>query len=113
MELSKFKPSGVIVYSDENIPPILHLSIPEDLIDFTVISITDLDDLSERIPHHIVNKCGKWLDVEFKHLSKFPGYHRYRISGFIGDETVFLYFSYRIQSDNPDKPYIYMKRGVN
>lgn len=113
IELSRYKPSGVLVYNDECIPPILHLSIPEDLIDFSVIGITNLDDVSECIPYYILNKSGKWIDVEFKHLSKFPGYHRYKISGFVGSETVLLYFSYRVQSDNPDKPYIYMKRGVN
>lgn len=113
LKLQSCKPLDVSVYNDESMPPIIHLLIPDESLNINIIDLVDLDNSSEYIPSCILNKSGKWIDIESKHLSKDPGYHRYRISGQCKSESVYLYFSYRIQSDNPDKPYIYMRRGVS
>lgn len=102
----------VKIFNDECMPPILHLKLSDSDVNLNLISITYLNDLSEDIPIGILNKCGIWVDVESKHLHKDIGFHRYKISGQCGDRYVDLYFKYRIQSDNPTRPYIYMKRGV-
>lgn len=62
----------------------------------------------------IARDCTKpWIKVESSLLNLNPGYHIYKFS-FIDtrvDDNVYLYLTYHIQTDNPNKSsYIYMKR---
>lgn len=54
----------------------------------------------------------KWIDVNPGHLDMTPGTHIYGITlvHTTCTEICRLYFTYIIQDDNPEKPYIYMKR---
>lgn len=54
-----------------------------------------------------------WIDVKSLDLNLAPGYHKYRLS-FIDictNDTTYLYFAYQVQTDAPDKPYLYMERS--
>lgn len=53
-----------------------------------------------------------WLKLKTSSLDLSPGHHIYRL-WFVDSyshDTVSLYFSYILQDDNTDKPYIYMDR---
>lgn len=54
-----------------------------------------------------------WMYINSSELNKSPGQHIYEIklkdSRYL-EGNCYLYFSYIIQDDNPDKPYIYMDR---
>jgi len=93
---------------------ILHIKLPSYIIrDYSLSSIkantnqTDVEDIAQYakfIPYR------KWIDIESSYLDLTIGYHMYQIS-FVSKLTgdiVYLYFAYRIQSNNPDKPYYYM-----
>lgn len=63
------------------------------------------------IPGDVNHDSICWLKIKFDSLSKEPGQHVYKLC-FVNtctSDTVFLYFSYIIQDDNPDKSYVYMK----
>lgn len=57
-------------------------------------------------------KCNSpWIDIKLSALNTKSGQHMYKFS-FIDrctDEIENLYFSYIIYTDNPEKPYIYMR----
>ena len=111
IKLYKCRVSNTQIFNDISMPTILHLEIPEDCVGLCIITFSNLDSLSEYCPPDILNMSGKWIDVESRHLDKAPGFHRYRIQGNKAGEMISLYFNYRVQSDNPEKPYIYMNRG--
>ena len=53
-----------------------------------------------------------WLKVRSSTLNLAPGQHIYKLS-FVDvhtDDVFSLYISYIIQDDNPERPYIYMRR---
>jgi hypothetical protein len=96
------------------------LKIPEDVNRYyTLFDVdADIDKLVEpntksNILENIQKELGKpWLRINSTTLNKKPGQHIYKFS-FINtenDDILFLYFSYILQHDNPDKPYIYMRR---
>lgn len=54
-----------------------------------------------------------WLKINTNMLNTSPGFHMYKFM-FIDtrfNEEQNFFFAYKIQTDNPDKPYIYMNRG--
>ena len=54
-----------------------------------------------------------WVDFLFKDLDLAPGKHIYRISLariYKGSEVKDVFFSYTIQDDSPNKPYMYIDR---
>ena len=59
-----------------------------------------------------VRESPTWMKIAKDYLNLDIGQHAYKMS-FVNTETdilVSLYFSYIIQNDNPDKPYVYMNR---
>lgn len=53
-----------------------------------------------------------WIEIESKWLDTTPGVHEYIL---VWEDPITIdnhlqYFTYSIQNDNPEKPYIYMKR---
>lgn len=77
-----------------------------------------LDEISKVVTEvdfkdKIKRECNKpWYDIITDLLNTDAGQHIYKMS-FINrltDDISCLYFSYIIQDDNPDKPYIYMDR---
>jgi hypothetical protein len=75
-----------------------------------------LEEMSEPPACLCINSCcyhesrRPWYRITSAYLSKLPGLHVYRMS-FVNrytDDVISLFFGYVIQSDSPDKPYIYM-----
>lgn len=54
-----------------------------------------------------------WLRIKSEILDLNGGQHVYKLSfvDSITNDVVPLFFSYIIQDDNPEKPYVYMKEG--
>lgn len=55
-----------------------------------------------------------WVDIKSSALNMNPGHHVYKLH-FVNRYTEVcsnLFFAYTVQQDNPDKPYIYMKRNA-
>lgn len=54
-----------------------------------------------------------WIRIHYSKLDLTTGMHVYKLSfnDPVFDEMLNLYFSYTIQNDSPDKPYIYMNRS--
>lgn len=53
-----------------------------------------------------------WIKIHYSKLDLTTGMHVYKLvfNDPVFDETLNLYFSYTVQDDNPDKPYLYMNR---
>lgn len=92
------------------------LKIPTDISNrCELFQIDEILPTKQEFDHTIFTKreCGKpWIRVITEMLNKSIGQHIYKFS-FIDrntDEIETLYFSYIIHNDNPDKPYIYMRR---
>lgn len=69
-------------------------------------STVGVPDYVEQVP------CKPWVKIDTHGLNTEIGTHIYQlkyISANSTDETI-LYFSYVIQNNNPNKPYIYMQR---
>lgn len=54
-----------------------------------------------------------WIRIHYSKLDLTTGMHVYKLlfNDPVFDEMLNLYFSYTIQNDSPDKPYIYMNRS--
>lgn len=54
-----------------------------------------------------------WIDVKSSDLNLSTGYHKYRLSfiDIVTNDTIYLYFAYQVQNDEPDMPYMYMERS--
>lgn len=82
--------------------------------------IVSLNQISPKEGNNVaseVDKNQKWIRIPKESLDLSEGSHVYEIileqNSFYDkylDSKSSVYFSYRIQNDNPDKPYIYMKR---
>ena len=60
----------------------------------------------------VIKECGHpWLKIEFSLLSDDIGYHMYKFSfiDVVTKSIINLYLTYQIQSDTPERSYIYMK----
>ena len=63
--------------------------------------------------HMVQEACKPWFCIDKEILSMTPGLHIYKMQ-FVTTITPLpfsVYFSYIIQEDDPEKPYIYMNRS--
>lgn len=101
------------------ISKILHVELPTEIVSHGYIldEISCIDD-SSSIEYLNTQSLGKpvlnhpWIDIGIGNINIDSGAHTYRIQ-FLNskdNDIIFLYFSYIVQDDNPDKPYIYMNR---
>ncbi len=68
-------------------------------------------DNSKLFPDTFQRTAQCWIQVNMEYLNLKPGKHTYKLD-FVDrftDTDFSLYFSYIIQDDNPEKPYVYMK----
>lgn len=64
-------------------------------------------------PDTVRKESPTWLKLTTTLINKEIGLHIYKLT-FVDTETdvlTSLWFSYTIQNDNPDKPYVYMERN--
>lgn len=104
---------NTIILNKDQLEDIMHVYIsPEIARDFKMFEIHELTDsglVELDIPEN-VKMMRNWVDINMSALNQKSGQHSYRISLFnkSANTVVSLYFSYIIQDDNPDKPYVYM-----
>ena len=93
---------------------IIHLpfeSNSHELEIFDIVEISGHSTESIDISGHVNRTCGRpWIDIDTCILNLMIGQHIYRCS-FINihnHNIENIYFSYIVQDDNPEKPYVYM-----
>lgn len=94
-----------------NVP--VELSKSHELFQVDEISSDNIEvDFTDKI----MRECNRpWFKVTTSILNTDPGQHIYKMS-FINrftNDISCLYFSYIIQDDDPEKPYIYMNRDID
>lgn len=87
---------------------------PETIRDaymYKAIEIGPKADNSKLFKDTIVRESECWVRANMQYLNNKPGKHTYRLmfANRYDDTDFSLYFSYIIQDDNPEKPYVYMK----
>lgn len=107
------------IFNTSQISNVLHVHLPMDPY--------NLGELQEIVP--VGNKSyGKtltpidlsectqftahpWLDINTSALDLSVGFHLYRLTynNATYNTTVYIFFNYIIQDDNPERPYIYME----
>lgn len=105
----------------------LHIHVPDQFMrEHALLQIDELcysepDSVKGRKDSRLIDtelvqhELGRpWFDIAFDSLRQEVGLHIYRMSfvNTVTEDTVALYFGYKIQDDNPDKPYNYMRGGV-
>lgn len=95
------------------------VEIPHDISrDCTLSGIEDVfdaDDVEIDISHIMRENRNMWIRIDTSALDTSVGMHMYKFT-FINSitlEELFLYLTYRIQTDDIDKPYIYMDRSTD
>ena len=89
----------------------IHLNI--DVRDYKFVSIYSLNPMNFRLFKEEYNMClcRAWIDVPVTSLDLSTGYHLYTVQlvNIHTNDIANLYFSYTIQNDEPEKPYLYLK----
>lgn len=104
------------VINKSTIDHFMWIYIPCDVVvDHQLFAIDSILPNKEPIDFldRVYQECRRpWLRVESALLDLSPGKHIYKISfvNWYTHDVQSLYVSYVIQDDDPDKPYIYMKR---
>ncbi len=99
----------------------LYVRVP-DVIMRNKFVLTDLEEIGEHENYVCPIKYvefigGPWYRITSSALNVHPGQHIYRMHmvNTVTDDVTSVLFSYILQDDHPDKPYIYMdpdKRGA-
>ena len=106
------------VYDIANLDTILWIHIPNDLSlshqitdiaqkvgsKYESIDLTDGVDRTCKYP---------WVSIDCDKLDMNVGQHIYRITliNTVSLNKIYLYFTYIVQNDDPEKPYVYMENG--
>lgn len=95
--------------------PKIFIHLPNWIHDtYRLLSIYDVDS-KEAIADYFYESIHElWVDISRYELNLSIGIHTYAlefINNITGD-SLYLYFQYIIQNDDPDKPYVYIDRTV-
>ncbi len=108
--------SNTKVFNLQSLDSIIWVHLPEDVsIYCELYQIDIIGDTNKEVPisRYIHRECNRpWIKINKEALDTSIGQHIYKLS-FIDTSTEIIYslfFSYIIQDDNPDRPYIYMNR---
>lgn len=110
--------SNTAVINKNGIEFYIWLKLPDDtcnqlslfeVIDFNYASGPKNIDFSTKL---FRENHRPWIRLESSMLNLDVGYHifRFRFVDIDLDDYISFYFSYVVQDDNPDKPYMYMTR---
>lgn len=98
----------------QNFGPELHVKLVQNIYrDFRLYNIYNVDTCDEISKYfHREETMHPWVDIAVDLLDLSIGLHTYKIEfvNSITGDVYYQYFSYTIQDDSPDKPYIYMNR---
>lgn len=95
------------------------LKIPDDVSrDFDLFQIDEITPYTGEVDYigFVFRQCRyPWLGVNPHILNKDIGYHVYKFyfADTYTNDVYLLYLSYQIQSDSPERPYVYMNQHVS
>lgn len=101
------------ISTDSNAGPSVHIRLSSKLVEnFRLLGIFDSSSKSSVGRYDYFDDNPLWIDIPFDCLNLNIGLHDYTIEfvNIITGDTYYQYFCYRIQSDNLEKPYIYIDR---
>lgn len=107
-------PSNSLVLNSDELPYYLLVHLPDGIaLDYRLYQLDEIGVHSKEIPFtgFVHSCCGRpWYKITSAILNKTPGQHIYRMSltNPSTEDIIYLYFSYILQTNNPDKPYYYM-----
>ena len=85
---------------------------PDSCKGLQLFQLDEITKCSRELPvvGNVVRENNCWLKINSNILNKKSGQHLYKLHliDTVSHEISYLFFSYIIQDDNPDKPYIYM-----
>lgn len=90
------------------------LEIPKQLSkSLTLVSMAEIGITETVVPPECITREEKypWIEFPISYANEEPGFHMYELIFSVDDmnEQQVLYFCYSVQTDRPDKPYVYMK----
>ena len=90
------------------------LEIPKALSKYlTLVSAAEIGAKETPVPQESLTREEKypWIEFPVSVINEAPGFHMYELVFSVDDqnEQQVLYFCYSIQTDRPDKSYVYMK----
>lgn len=101
--------SNVPVINLKYIDYYIWFKLPNELLNSDLIQIDEISENKYKIDLNQFEKVNKlWLACKYDVLNLDPGQHIYKFSFKTDNDIISYYFSYIIQTDNPDKPYYYM-----
>ena len=100
------------VIKDILFPKCLLVEIPEELRSNSIFfKISELNGDSKKLEGKISVPNKTWIEIDSNGLNLSIGQHIYELKFLVNElDVVNYYFIYNIQSDNPDKPYLYMEK---
>ena len=108
-------PSHTVIYNAKDFSEIVCVKLPPQLPrDMQLAEIYNLNSSESLDFADFVTRDENrpWIDIQSSILDTTAGQHTYRMTFAKEDVklTATCWFSYIIQDNNPEKPYIYMKR---
>lgn len=109
-------PLNTIVLNKYAIDSYIWIHVPTEISkEFSLYQINEIvpDNIECTFLNSIEQECNRpWFKISTENMNLSSGQHVYKMSfvSVITNDICSIYFSYIIQDDNPDKPYIYMKR---
>lgn len=90
------------------------LEIPKALSKYlTLVSAAEIGAKETPVPQESLTREEKypWIEFPVSAINEAPGFHMYELTFSVDNENEqqVLYFCYSIQTDSPDKSYVYMK----
>lgn len=90
------------------------LEIPKALAKYlTLVSAAEIGETETLVPQESLIREAKypWIECPISVINEAPGFHMYQLTFSVDNrnEEQVLYFCYSIQTDSPDKSYVYMK----
>lgn len=103
------------VFNKDSLTYFFYIHVDPDIV--RECFLYQVDEISEKSskrvnPNVIKHDCNCWYKGITELMNTNPGKHTYKMS-FVENKTnvtFSLYISYIIQDDNPELPYVYMKR---
>ena len=108
-------PLHTVIYNSKDFSEVVCVKLPPQMPrDMQLIEIYNLNSSEDLDFTDFVTRDENrpWIDIQSSILDTTAGQHTYRMTFAKEDVklTATCWFSYIIQDNNPEKPYIYMKR---
>ena len=101
------------IFNKDTFGPVLHIKLPHMIYrDFRLYNIYNCDNRDEISRYKHKETIHPWVDIMVDLLDLTVGLHTYKLElvNSITGDTYYLYFTYTIQDDEPEKKYMYINR---